>query len=642
MYVSNLRIKNFRNFGDPPFTMDLQPFTLIIGENNIGKTNLLAALSLLFSQEISINSRRNLEIDDINYFTISTFKKQVADQTIAVDKVKFPEIEIHATLSDIQDEQHSVVGDWYSNTNLTEASVTYRFSLRGNFKREKWIEEQREAIARRKEEDAKVSEECVLAPDMLDYSRYVDFPIGEYRHIIFGGGRPSNECESWLLQMLRVEILDALRDAERELVAGGEQRLLFRVLRQSGDSRYTNVKRLISELKNAIDTDPSLAAIKEEVQALLKLVSLSTPDEDHSIGLQFVAIEAAEILKKIGMTYGANPITVARNGLGRNNLLYLALVLSQLAKPTNITAGDDAFVCFRLIGIEEPEAHLHPHLQDHLARNIEDIRKEYADSLQLILTSHSTHVATKLSLQNTVVLFRRDSDDSLTAHYILDGIDPVKDRNSVRFLNLYLDATKSRMFFARRIILVEGIAEQVIIPILFEQSTNQTLESIGCAIINVNGVAFRHFLALVKNSFFKKCVVLTDSDSGTKAENRADSLRVDFKSIPRIDIQVTTESTFEKDLISSNRSGDGKELLFNALSMAKPHNGPKLKATTGAKDIEIEVFFAEIEDYKAEFAFSLMSALNDERESAEKEKRSPKKLAIPDYISQAFNFIKGT
>jgi predicted ATP-dependent endonuclease of OLD family len=518
--------------------------------------------------------------------------------------------------------------------------VTYRFSVRGNFNRDKWIQEQREAIAHRKAHDEKENPETGDDSEKPDYSQYVDFPIGEYRHTIYGGGRPSNECESWLLQMLRVEILDALRDAERELVAGGEQRLLFRVLRQRSDSRYTDVKSLIEDLKNAIDIDPSLAAIKAEVQKLLSLVSLDTPGEDHSVGLQFAAPEAAEILKKIGMTYGANPITVARNGLGRNNLLYVALVLSQLAKAPNISAGDDAFVCFRLVGIEEPEAHLHPHLQDHLSRNIENIRKEHSDSLQLILTSHSTHVSTKLSLKNTVVLFHRDSDGALAAHYVLDGIDPIKDKTSVRFLSLYLDATKSRMFFARRLILVEGIAEQVVIPILFEQDKGRSLESLGCTVINVNGVAFRHFLTIVKNGFFKKCTVLTDSDSGTKTENRTEALKADFKNIPHIDIQVTMESTFEKDLVSANRSGDGKELLFSALCVTKPNNGPKLKTETGANDIDVEAFFAEIENYKAEFAFSLMSALEDERQTAEKEKRLPKKLTIPNYISKAFNFIE--
>jgi putative ATP-dependent endonuclease of OLD family len=640
MYISNLIIKNFRNFFDPPFSMDLQPFTLVLGENNIGKTNLLSAISLLFSQEISAIQRRNLELDDINYLSVMVFKKQVADQTVEVDKVVFPVVEIHATLSDIQDEQHPVIGDWYSNTDLTEARVTYRFSVRGNFKCDKWIEEQREAIAHRKKQDEEANPESGDGSEKPDYSRYVDFPIGEYRHTIYGGGRPSNECEAWLLRMIHVEVLDALRDAEQELVAGGQQRLLFRVLRQRSDSRYTDVKKLIDDLKHAIDIDPSLAAIKTEVQDLLARVSLDTPGEDHSIGLQFAAPEAAEILKKIGMTYGENPITVARNGLGRNNLLYVALVLSQLAKAPDISAGDDAFVCFRLVGIEEPEAHLHPHLQDHLAKNIEDIRKEHSDSLQLILTSHSTHVAAKLSLQNTAVLFRRDSDGAFAAHYVLDGIDPAKDKDAVRFLSLYLDATKSRMFFARRLILVEGIAEQIVIPMLFEQETGQSLEGIGCTVVNVNGVAFRHFLTIVKNGFFKKCVVLTDSDAGTKTENRAAALQADFKGIPHIDIQVTIESTFEKDLVSANMSGGGKELLLDALSMTKPRNGTKLRIATGVNDIDVETFFTEIVNYKAEFAFSLMSTIEDERQVAENDNRPSKKLAIPYYISQAFNFIK--
>jgi len=52
MYIKQLTIKNFRNFGDPPLVITLKPFTLILGENNIGKTNLLSALGLIFSQEI--------------------------------------------------------------------------------------------------------------------------------------------------------------------------------------------------------------------------------------------------------------------------------------------------------------------------------------------------------------------------------------------------------------------------------------------------------------------------------------------------------------------------------------------------------------------------------------------------------------
>jgi len=134
--------------------------------------------------------------------------------------------------------------------------------------------------------------------------------------------------------------------------------------------------------------------------------------------------------------------------------------------------------------------------------------------------------------------------------------------------------------------------------------------------------------------------VLTDSDVGTRSENRAKALRMEFKDIPHIDVRDTTESTFEKDLISANKSGDGKELLFCALSMTKPRSGPQLQSATGAMDIDVEAFFTEIQNYKAEFAFSLISALKDEHEAAEKNKSVPKKLGIPDYISEAFEFIK--
>ena len=468
MYISKLRIKNFRNFGVPAFEMKLKPFTLILGENNIGKTNLLSALSLLFSQEISVVQRRSLELDDINYDTVAAFKRQVVDEATNIEDICFPEVVIDVTVSDITEDQHSVIGDWYSNTELTEAQLSYRFSVRGSFNREKWVEEQRLALKElpsQSDVSQKPQGRNGQGGDEPNTNgarllRFIELPIGEYRHTIYGGGKPANECEAYLLRMLRVEVLDALRDAERELIAGGNQRLLYRVLRQNSDSQYTDLKASLQELESVVNANPSLTTIKTDVEELLKQVSLISEKENHSIGLQFTAPEAAEILKKIGMTYGANPITVARNGLGRNNLLYVALVLSQLAKAPNATPGNDAYVSFRLVGIEEPEAHLHPHLQDHLARNIESIRQKHPDTLQLILTSHSTHIAAKLALKNTVVLFRSDTDGSIASHYILNGIDPKKDKNAIRFLSLYLDAVKSRMFFARRLILVEGIAQR--------------------------------------------------------------------------------------------------------------------------------------------------------------------------------------
>ena len=634
MYISKLTIKNFRNFGDPPFEINLKPFTLVLGENNIGKTNLLTAVALLFSQELSVAQRRVLEIDDINYVAVAAFKQQVADLDCDAEDIAFPEVIIDAVLTGMTDEQHDVIGDWYVGTDLTQAQVTYRFALRSKFNRVTWIEEQREMLEKYREKsggdrdgvDINGNDDESVDPVW----KRVDFPIGEYRYTTYGGGQPSNECEAYYLRMLRVEILDALRDAESELIPGGEQRLLYRVLRQGSDTRYSDLKDHLLALEDAVRTNEALSGMKKSVAALLERVSLVTAAEDNSIDFQFSAPDAAELLKKIGMIYGANPITVARNGLGRNNLLYVALVLSQLAKAHDPEAKHEDFVCFRFVGIEEPEAHLHPHLQDHLANNIEAIRDEHARRLQLLLTSHSTHIAAKLNLANTAVIFQDDDSGKLSCHYVLDNIDEDKEKDAVRFLSLYLDATKSRMFFARSLILVEGIAEHSVVPALFENCEGKTLESVGCTVLNVNGVAFRHFLTIVRNGFFKKCVVLTDRDTGTKMEDRADRLKADFEDGKLIKVLITGESTFEKDLISANRTGHGKVVLLEALTATKPQNGPKFRETTGKSDIDVEAFFDEIASYKAEFAFNLVAKL----------RQAKTKLSLPAYINCAFSFIK--
>ena len=67
VYIKKLTIQNYRNFGDPAFELPLKQFTLILGENNVGKTNLLNALCLLFGQDISVAQSRMLQLEDLNF-----------------------------------------------------------------------------------------------------------------------------------------------------------------------------------------------------------------------------------------------------------------------------------------------------------------------------------------------------------------------------------------------------------------------------------------------------------------------------------------------------------------------------------------------------------------------------------------------
>lgn len=622
MYIAHLKIKNYRSFGDPPFEIELKPFTLLIGENNTGKTNLLNAIGLIFSHDITIFKKRVLEIDDFNYDSVKKFKKQISNTALDADNVDFPSVMVEVVLKDFSDEQLAVVGDWLVNKELTEARITYLFSLRSDWaKKKEWVLKQRERYTQKFQTVLSVG--GVVSDEELMST--IDFPIENYEYVLFGGDDSTNRCDLYYLRMLKMEFLDALRDAKRELIASGDYRLLYKILNRKDHSGYASIKNILETLESEIKKNENLESIKKDVSKLLDKVSLQEKEIDNTIDFNFSSPETSEILKKIGLSYGTNPISVDRNGLGRNNLLYMSMVLSQLyGKHSN---GD--YTYFRVIGIEEPEAHLHPTLQNHLAENIEEIN-EGNKEMQLLLTSHSTHITAKLKLENTVILFK-DVNKAVKYHYILRGIDPIKEESTINYLQKYLDATKSTMFFSKKLILVEGISEQILVPKFYKlHKSGVSLEKINCTVLNVNGVAFKNFLAIVKNGFFIKCLVLTDSDVGTKSENRADTLKTDFSAHNSIiSIEKTTETTFEKDIISENKSGKGKDILLKALIKTKPISGKTYKTNIGSNNLDVTTFFSEIESYKSEFAFNLLDELNENSDG----------FKIPKYIVDGFNFI---
>lgn len=595
MYISNLKISNFRNFTN--FDIDLQPFTLIIGENNTGKSNLLDAICLILGQEITVYKKRVLEIDDINYHAVKKFKAQIFNNTIPLADIVFPEVKIELIMTDFNDDQESVVGDWFIDPELKFAKLTYLFSLReGWVNKESWLTSQRaNSISTGKQE-------------------LVDFPIDQYEYQIFGANGQQNKVDPYFLKMLKVEHLDALRDAKRELVASGDYRLLFRVLNNRDKGKFSAIQQELLSLEEKVKNDTEFALVKSEIKTYLDKISLQEVDADNNVDFRFSSPELNEILKKISLIYGVDPIGVERNGLGRNNLLFISLVLSHLSNKTN-----DGSTYFRVVGIEEPESHLHPHLQHHLSRNIKD---DVRDDLQIILTSHSPYISSQLGMENTYILFKEAHE--VKKHYLLQGIE--KDSQTSKYLQKYLNASNSTMFFAKKVILVEGISELILIPRLFEDySHGVSLEKCGCNVVNVYGLAFKHFLEIIKNGYFIKCSVFTDKDSDARVSDMKTAYETGNDVI---EIHVTQLSTFEKDLIEANKSGPQKDILFDALCKTKPNSGKTLKSSTTG-DIDVEVFYTEIEHYKSEFAFDLLSVIKEKNIS----------INLPQYIKDGFEHI---
>jgi putative ATP-dependent endonuclease of OLD family len=615
MHICKMEVQNYRSLR--AFTIELKPTTLIIGENNIGKTNLLNAISLILNNEIISYQKRGLSISDFNYDTVQKFKKSVADLTIVSSDIDFPTIAIEATFTDFNnDDEEALVSEWYEDDTHKTATLKYEFYC-NLANKTKWVNSIRDALPIVTEE---LEGEQKEKAEQLRIDS-VDLPILDYKYRItagLGGIKP----DSFQLAPIKIDFLDALRDAKTELSASRENRLLYRILNNRDESEYTDIKSSADELNKAISTDKNaLFTIKNDITELLDVLSLETDPSKKDINFSFSNLNLSELLKKISLEYGDKPISIENNGLGRNNLLYMALVLSHIQSKAKVPD-------FRLIAIEEPEAHISPILQKHFAESVTD-NGFFNDSSnrQIILTSHSTHISSYLDVNNTVVIF--NNKGKLDSHYLLSGIkDDAKGKRTKNYLRKWLNATNSIMFLSRRIIFVEGIAEQILIPKLFEIHFGSKPEKMNCQIVNVNGVAFRNFLTVVNNGYFIKSAVITDSDSETKTKDRAITLKKDFDG-KHIQVCISDQTTFEKELIAANSIGTGRTLLNKAIKNTRPNKSkePDVVKQFTKKLIPDEVFEL-IGEHKAEFAFDLLNELDNNS-----------KFIIPPYIIDAFKFV---
>lgn len=623
MYVKRLEIKNYRNFRE--FAIDLKPLTLIIGENNVGKSNLLDSLGLIFSQEVSFFKKRTLEVSDFNYDCILELKRKIINSSIPIEDIDYPVIKISATLTDWNLDQESVISEWFCNDDYSEAKLTYIFSPTSTFNKVEEIQGQRDFLQKYKDE---ITEEKFASLKEKEIIDLINFPISRYHYSIIGGNQNDTQANTYHLNQLKFELLDALRDAKSELTASQSNRLLFRVLNSKEENVYQDLKKQLVGLQDAIEKNEAIKSIKKGISEQLDKISLSTDNTQNIVDLIFSLPNIEDLLKKLSLIYGEDPVRIERNGTGRNNLLFISLILSFIEDPKKVQTS-----FFRIVGIEEPESHLHANLQNHLANNIELLIKEkdsesYRKDIQLILTSHSNHISTKIDFDNTVVLYNKNG--VLTPHYILSGFNKdAESTKTLRYLRKYLDSENINLFYSKKIVLVEGISEKLLFPTFFKIQTTQTIEKMSCSVVNVNGLAFKNFLEIIKNGFHTKCLVLTDSDKDTKAEDRAENLEIKYESVTAIDVKISSESTFEKDIIACNNTGEGKKILLEIIKKVRPNAGKVFTDNLGEDDIKIEEYFQLIELFKSDFAYQLMIRLEKDSNG----------FKIPEYITNGINFL---
>lgn len=473
MNIKSVSIKNFRNFKD--FSIDFsEGFQTIIGENNIGKSNLYWAIRLILDKDLSYNAR-NLDIKDFH-----GFKKEVM-------------VDDHVIISiELFSEDLASFPTFHSfKTSDTTARVTYLFAHKSKFV-----------------EDDEVPEKIELS---------------QFKWQLFGSGNSLNIDDILILDSIRFSDLDginlyyinAFRNINSDL-HGSTKSLLSKYCqsRANTESELESVKSILKNSSTELNDLEFIPNIAENIQR--KGQSIAGEYFSFPISISFLSNFDIDAWSQLNLYYSPetnNNVPIQTLGLGQKNILYLSLFIAELENSSNKHE-------INILLIEEPEAHLHPQLQKILFSNLNDLK-----TTQVFMTSHSTHIASDCNYKNLNVLFKNNQKEVKSFSPFKEGL--LSDRENL-LLKRYLDATRSEMFFASAIIYVEGVGEQFIIPSIAKDVYQINLTEHNISVIPIHSRFFDPYLKLVQNSNLEiPTVAIIDGDSNELEEDEENTTAVE-------------------------------------------------------------------------------------------------------------------
>lgn len=299
-------------------------------------------------------------------------------------------------------------------------------------------------------------------------------------------------------------------------------------------------------------------------------------------------------------------------GLGTLNRLFMASELLHLQKKN--------WSGLRLGLIEELEAHLHPQAQMHI---IEALQNE--KNIQLILTTHSPNLASKLKLENLVICNNNNAFPMGAAYTELDSDD-------YKFLEKFLDTTKANLFFAKGVILVEGWAEEILIPSI-AKAIGINLTEKGISIVNIGNTGFDHYSKIYlrkKEPYMKIPVaVITDSDIREYEKNGDDYVKRNDETIQNeTQVAIDSNDTKSKQSIKYHTAPNWtlEYSLFKSTSLKSTFQSVCKSIHTGTdwdtdfeKMLAIKLIDKNRKLNKTEVAYRLATAIDEDLQKTSEE-----------------------
>jgi len=494
LYISRVIIKNYRNFEN--IDVRLSHKQVIIGENNVGKTNFLRAIQLILDQGFS-DDDRTLEESDF----YDGLEKPMENMK---------EIEISIYISGYKHNKTilAVLSDATVMDNGEEALlITYKYY----------------PTAR---ENGKV----------------------EYQYNIYKAGDPVKLFNHEDRKYINIKVIKAIRDVEGEMKNARTSPINKLLDKYSIDTE--DLKDIAEKLKTSgadVLTLDEIVDLENNINT--RFTGILGVSNKFDVSLKTIDIDPNRILKSLNILLSERPTYSA--SLGLNNILYISLMLLMLQDKTipsfmkkakyddlkskvggNILEGiyeasskgnyfikeeieeeskkklyefmdkhDPKCDGVTILAIEEPEAHLHPSYQRLIYKDV--IRNS---NNSVLLTTHSTHITAVASLESIVHLHKKKKEATRIMTTASLKLDPSEKMD----LERYLDVKRGEIYLGNGVILVEGIAEEYLVP-RFAEIVGKPLDEKGIIVCNVNSTNFKPYVKLLKELKIPFAVI-TDGD----------------------------------------------------------------------------------------------------------------------------------
>ncbi|TKJ84861.1 ATP-dependent endonuclease, partial [Paenibacillus sp. CFBP13512] len=513
MYISKLSIKNFRNFNNAKFTFN-EGVNTLIGENGAGKSNAFYAIRMLLDATLP----RSIKITE-NDFNRNLTSWRGHWIIIQIEFSDLSDDEGAQMLShSIERMDDSKIGSYALYFRPSKEIRKKLFELTQDFAETNCFQEFLDKISI---DDYELVFTCRSKANFNNPEIYKQY-VGNFDYYEF----PDPEIEAQdelgfishkfsIYEEVTCTYIKALRDAEYELKNLRSNPLMNLVKDFShkidGTVIIEQVRNLNSSIGGLEEIKKLRSQVRNTMQNTIGTTYAPTIDiksqlpEDMNKLLQTLTLWVGDS-EDIGYQGQINELS-----LGGANLLYISLKLLEY----EIKQSTQKLAHFLLI--EEPEAHIHNHIQKTL------FDKYNYHNTQVIVSTHSTHISAANKISSINILSKNKKEALVFQPSVgLEKSECIK-------IERYLDSLRSTLLFAKSVILVEGDAELILIPVLFKKIFGISLDEIGISLINMNSTVFKHIAMLFhEDRIQRKCAIITDLDKSIIKESEQNDTKDEF------------------------------------------------------------------------------------------------------------------